>query len=38
MMITIDLRKVLLVLLVIWAIITATQYRDVLRYLRMRNM
>lgn len=37
-MITIDLRKVLLVLMVIFAVITATQYRDVLRYLRMRNM
>ena len=38
MKITIDLRLVLAVLLIIWAIITATQYRDVLRYLRMRMM
>ncbi len=38
MMITIDLRKALLALLVIFTVITATQYRDVLRYLRMRAM
>ncbi len=37
-MITIDLRKVLLVLLAMATVITAMQYRDVLRYLRMRAM
>jgi hypothetical protein len=37
-MITIDLRKVLLLIFLVVAAITAYQYRDVQRYLRMRNM
>ncbi len=37
-MITIDLRKVLLVIFLVIVGITAYQYRDVMRYLRMRSM
>ncbi len=37
-MITIDLRKVLLVFLLIIAAITVLQSRDIVRYLRMRAM